>query len=150
MKNTLIFRGLLLGGMIIAVGILFNSVLRGGDHNVSPEMVESSAAIGNESHAHVYQTYEWAAQVKEGGRTSFRGLSVTLMSVEEKIPCETNCLRANFSIAHEEVSDTLHNVAVGDAFSFGGVTVKVSQLAPFEAPKGVLRRAVLLFSGLEE
>jgi len=158
MKNTTVFFGLLFFGILLFTGFLFSAVVHRnydaslentGEQPAGFGVLVSGAQTGNARRSHADETYEWASEIREGERESFRGLSVTLVSVEEKNPCERNCLRANLLFASGGASDEVFG-AVGDVFSFGGVTVKVSQLAPFEAPEGVVRRAVLLFSGVEE
>jgi hypothetical protein len=157
-KKTPTLFGLFIGGALVAASLLLVVVTQENPDSSLEMSTEQSSVLdaltsragADYSHRPLREkTYAWAVEIKEGERTSFQGLSVTLVSVEEKNPCERNCLRANLLLASGGASDEFFG-EVGDVFSFGGTVVKLSQLAPLEAPEGVLRRAVLLFSPTEE
>ena len=87
-----------------------------------------------------------AIEVKEGGSTSFRGLSITLIAVQERASCIADCLEAQMQLSTDAGNVISVSYREGDTFAHEGYRVKVSQIAPTEIPSGVSRRVVLLLS----
>lgn len=91
----------------------------------------------------------FAVEIKEGGSTSFRGLSITLLEVQKKASCARDCLEAQIQLSVGADNFITFSRGEGGVFLYEGYQVKVSQIAPEETSGDVSRRAVLLLSGAE-
>ena len=89
-----------------------------------------------------------ARELKEGGSTSFRGLSITVTAIKKNTSCITYCLDAEMQLSTD--TGTIVSVSHGeeDVFVHEDYRIKVSQIAPKDTPQGVSRRVVLLISRL--
>ncbi|MEX0933374.1 MAG: hypothetical protein WDZ74_01335 [Candidatus Paceibacterota bacterium] len=86
-----------------------------------------------------------AVELEEGDSTLFRGLSLTLITVQEKATCST-CLEAEMQLSTSTGTTETVFHEEGEVFFHEGYKIKISQIAPEENLTGVSRRVVLLFS----